>query len=132
MTLERELERARAEVAKMRERAAELEHRMATELERVRRSLRAEIVPYGAYESIGISRPPEARTRRRRGRSTSRSATRRSAAALLAEQALGDPADRLDPVFVGGLEIGQDRDRELAIAIALLQLGRLVNEGVVR
>jgi hypothetical protein len=35
---------------RMRERAAELERRMTDELERVRRSLRAEIVPYGAYE----------------------------------------------------------------------------------
>jgi MerR family transcriptional regulator/heat shock protein HspR len=57
--LERELERARVEVARMRERAAELEAEMATELERVRRSLRAEIVPYGRYErsvSIPIDR----------------------------------------------------------------------------
>ena len=57
LELERELERARAEVARMRERAAELERRMADEVERVRRSLRAEIVPYGAYES-GLSAPP--------------------------------------------------------------------------
>ncbi len=48
--LERELERARAEMARMRRRAAELEREMNAELERVRRSLRAEIVPYGAYE----------------------------------------------------------------------------------
>jgi MerR family transcriptional regulator/heat shock protein HspR len=51
LLLERELERARAEVARMRERAAEIEAQMDRELERVRRSLRAEIVPYGAYES---------------------------------------------------------------------------------
>jgi MerR family transcriptional regulator/heat shock protein HspR len=48
--LERELERARGEMARMRERAAELERQMTAELERVRRSLRAEIVPYGAYD----------------------------------------------------------------------------------
>jgi MerR family transcriptional regulator/heat shock protein HspR len=48
--LERELERARAEMARMRERAAELERQMSEELARVRRSLRAEIVPYGAYD----------------------------------------------------------------------------------
>lgn len=48
--LERELERARREMARMRERAAELERQMSEELERVRRSLRAEIVPYGAYD----------------------------------------------------------------------------------
>jgi MerR family transcriptional regulator/heat shock protein HspR len=63
LTLERELENARAEVQRMRERAAELERQMTSELERVRRSLRAEIVPYGAYEtsakrtSIPIERP---------------------------------------------------------------------------
>jgi len=57
LALERDLERARAEVARMRERAAELEHRMAAELERVRNSLRGELVPYGAYES-GLSAPP--------------------------------------------------------------------------
>ncbi|HEX2129746.1 MAG TPA: helix-turn-helix transcriptional regulator [Solirubrobacterales bacterium] len=50
LSLERELERARAEVAKMRKRAAELERKMNEELERVRKSLRAEIVPYGAYD----------------------------------------------------------------------------------
>jgi MerR family transcriptional regulator, heat shock protein HspR len=51
LTLERELERARAEVARMRERATELERQMSAELERVRTTLRAEIVPYGAYET---------------------------------------------------------------------------------
>src|SRR5215208_4284188 len=51
--LERELERARAELARMRRRAARLERQMRAELERVRRSLRAEIVPYGAYERLG-------------------------------------------------------------------------------
>ena len=51
LTLERELEQARAEVQRMRERAAELERRLTDELDRVRRSLRAEIVPYGAYNA---------------------------------------------------------------------------------
>ena len=51
LTLERELERARAEVARMRERAAQLEAQMTSELERVRTALRGEIVPYGAYET---------------------------------------------------------------------------------
>ena len=50
LNLERDLERARAEVAKMRARAAELERQMEAELERVRTALRGEIVPYGAYE----------------------------------------------------------------------------------
>ncbi len=61
LSLERELERARVEVARMRERAAELEAQMDAELKRVRRSLRTEIVPYGRYErsvSIPIARKP--------------------------------------------------------------------------
>jgi MerR family transcriptional regulator/heat shock protein HspR len=51
LELERQLDRARKEMARMRERAAELERRMDEEMERLRRSFRAEIVPYGAYES---------------------------------------------------------------------------------
>lgn len=61
LNLERELERARLEMARMRERAAELERQMNAEIERVRRSLRAEIVPYGAYDPAGIKPPDEAR-----------------------------------------------------------------------
>jgi MerR family transcriptional regulator/heat shock protein HspR len=56
LELERELERARGEVARMRKRAAELEQQMDRELERVRRSLRGEIVPYGKYEARMTSR----------------------------------------------------------------------------
>jgi len=77
LSLERELERARAEVARMRRRADELERQMATELERVRGALRAEIVPYGRYDTqLGpppaeggdaISIPIERRGRKRRG-----------------------------------------------------------------
>jgi MerR family transcriptional regulator/heat shock protein HspR len=54
LELERQLQRAREEMVKMRRRAAELEQEMAAEIERVRRSLRAEIVPYGAYDSKEI------------------------------------------------------------------------------
>jgi len=57
LDLERELERARAEVARMRERASELERRLESELERVRTSLRGELVPYGAYDRIPRRRP---------------------------------------------------------------------------
>ena len=63
LTLERELERARAEMARMRERAAALERRMNDELERVRNALRGEIVPYGAYEH-SISIPIERKDKR--------------------------------------------------------------------
>jgi MerR family transcriptional regulator, heat shock protein HspR len=54
LALEEQLVRARAELAKLRRRAAELERQMAEEVDRVRRSLRAEIVPYGAYESTEL------------------------------------------------------------------------------
>ena len=54
MEMERELEKARAELARMRERTSQLEQRMAEEIEKVKRSLRAEVVPYGAYETEGI------------------------------------------------------------------------------
>lgn len=50
LEMEQQLNRLRGEVTRMRRRAAEAEKRMVDEIERVRRSLRAEIVPYGAYE----------------------------------------------------------------------------------
>jgi len=54
LQMEEELERAREELERMRERAAELERRLEEELERMKRSMRAEIVPYGAYEPEGL------------------------------------------------------------------------------
>jgi MerR family transcriptional regulator/heat shock protein HspR len=61
LQLESQLERTRRELAKMRERTAELEQSMLEEVERVRRSMRAEIVPYGAYETEGIGDGAEQR-----------------------------------------------------------------------
>jgi len=69
--LEAELTRARAELGRMRKRANQIERRMLEEIERVKRSMRAEIVPYGAYESLppassasarGASGPGEGRS----------------------------------------------------------------------
>jgi MerR family transcriptional regulator/heat shock protein HspR len=54
LDLERQLERARRELGRVRERAAELERQMLDEIERVKRSFRAEIVPYGAYDAREI------------------------------------------------------------------------------
>ena len=48
--LEAELNRARAELGRMRRRASAIERRLLDEIEQVKRSFRAEIVPYGAYE----------------------------------------------------------------------------------
>ena len=58
LELESQLERVRAQMARMRKRAAEIERRMDEEVDRVRRSLRAEIVPYGAYEAIELQPRP--------------------------------------------------------------------------
>jgi len=57
LEMEAELERTRAELKRLRERASELEGQMAQEIERVRRSFKAEIVPYGAYEADGVKIP---------------------------------------------------------------------------
>ena len=61
LDLEDRLEEMRAELRSMRERTEEMERRMAAEIERARRSLGAEIVPYGAYESKRIFGPPATR-----------------------------------------------------------------------
>jgi MerR family transcriptional regulator/heat shock protein HspR len=55
LELEAQVERMRGELQRLRKRAEKLEREMGAEVERVRRSLRAEIVPYGAYDVI----PPE-------------------------------------------------------------------------
>jgi MerR family transcriptional regulator/heat shock protein HspR len=60
LELERELMRARKELGRMRERAAKLREEMRKEVERVRRSFRAELVPYGAYDSRDLMRSKDA------------------------------------------------------------------------
>ena len=55
LDLEQRLERLRAEMARMRKRAAEMEDRMTKELERLRRAVGGELVPYGAYEPQRMS-----------------------------------------------------------------------------
>jgi MerR family transcriptional regulator/heat shock protein HspR len=56
LDLERRLERMRLEMARMRKRAAEMESGMTEELERLRKSLGGELVPYGAYEPESMAR----------------------------------------------------------------------------
>lgn len=53
LELEEKLERMRSELSDLRRQAADMEQRMVDEVERARRSLGAELVPYGAYESEG-------------------------------------------------------------------------------
>jgi len=50
LDMEMQVKRLRDELKRMRRRAAEAEQRMLDEIERVRRTLRTELVPYGAYE----------------------------------------------------------------------------------
>jgi MerR family transcriptional regulator/heat shock protein HspR len=54
LELEHRLERMRAEMARMRRRAAQMESKMTEELERLRKSIGGELVPYGAYEPQGM------------------------------------------------------------------------------
>ncbi len=67
--LEQRLERMRSEMARMRRRASQMETRMTEELERLRKSIGGELVPYGAYEpekmrsGRGSTRIPIKRTR---------------------------------------------------------------------
>jgi len=62
LELEHRVERMRAEMARMRKRAAEMETRMTEELERLRKSIGGELVPYGAYEPKSM-RPDQGSTR---------------------------------------------------------------------
>jgi MerR family transcriptional regulator, heat shock protein HspR len=63
LDLEERLQKMRAEMKRLRERTAQMEREMAREIDKVKRSLRAEIVPYGAYETPEIV-PPEDGERR--------------------------------------------------------------------
>jgi len=72
LDMEDQVTRMRRELERMRQRTKELEREMNAEVERVRRSLKAEIVPYGAYDRLVPAeqdepvRIPVRRARRRR------------------------------------------------------------------
>ena len=57
--MERRFDEMKVELERMRQRAHELERRLVTEMERVRKELKTEIVPYGRYEAPS-GRPIEA------------------------------------------------------------------------
>jgi MerR family transcriptional regulator/heat shock protein HspR len=59
LDLEHRLERMRSEMARMRKRATEMERRMTQELERLRKAIGGELVPYGAYEPEAMARGGE-------------------------------------------------------------------------
>ena len=55
LELAQRLERMHVEMARMRKRAAQMESTMTQELERLRKSVGGELVPYGAYEPEKLS-----------------------------------------------------------------------------
>ena len=68
LELERRLERMRGEMARMKKRAAEMEARMVEELEKLRKSIGGELVPYGAYEPKNMGSPGSTKIPIRRSR----------------------------------------------------------------
>jgi MerR family transcriptional regulator, heat shock protein HspR len=71
LEMEERVEKMHAELERMRKRSEQLQRELAEEVERVRRTLKAEIVPYKAYEVIPAQEPapvkiPVERPRRRR------------------------------------------------------------------
>ena len=63
LDLEQRLERMRSDMTRMRRRTAQMEERMNEELERLRKSLGGELVPYGAYEPRKMTPPGGGATR---------------------------------------------------------------------
>ena len=61
LKMEDQVARMRSELARMRKRTKELEQEMNEEVERVRRSLKAELVPYGAYDTADLVPADQAR-----------------------------------------------------------------------
>ena len=60
LEMEATVHRMRTEMARLRRRAAEMEKRMATELERLRSASGGDLVPYGAYDAqLGSSEVTE-------------------------------------------------------------------------
>jgi len=54
LNMEHQVARMRAELERMRRRTKDLEREMNEKVERVRRSLKAELVPYGAYDTTDL------------------------------------------------------------------------------
>ena len=62
LDLEERLQKMRGEMEKLRREAERMEREMAREIDKVKRSLRNEIVPYGAYETAETMPPQGAET----------------------------------------------------------------------
>lgn len=64
LRMEEAVARMRAEMERLREESRQAERRLLDQLEQARRTLGAEMVPYGAYDGLGVEGPePPARTR---------------------------------------------------------------------
>jgi MerR family transcriptional regulator/heat shock protein HspR len=61
LKMEDQVVRMRGELERMRKRTRDLEQQMNEEVERVRRSLKAELVPYGAYDAADLIPAEQAR-----------------------------------------------------------------------
>lgn len=61
LRMEDQVARMRSELERMRRRTKDLEREMNAEVERVRRSLKAELVPYGAYDASDLVPAEQAR-----------------------------------------------------------------------
>ncbi len=64
LELEQRVEKMRSDIARMRKQAAEMEAQMSEELERLRKSLGGELVPYGAYEPENLGTGKDGRSTR--------------------------------------------------------------------
>ena len=74
LNMEDQVARMRSELERMRRRTKELEREMNEEVERVRRSLKAELVPYGAYDATDLVPADQARPIRIRVKRTRKGA----------------------------------------------------------
>ena len=140
LELEQRLERMRAEMARMRKRAAEMESTMTEELERLRKSVGGELVPYGAYEpeqmpGAGSTRIPIRGSANRAAAPATAAyagplSGRGPAAAVgrrRCEQATRDALDRLEATAAPRRLVGEHGERE-ALAAAVLQQGGLMGD----
>ena len=141
LELEQRLERMRAEMARMRKRAAQMEAKMTEELERLRKSMGGELVPYGAYEPERMRGarlhpdPDSQRVNRVAARLTAPSGRDplirgRPAAAVRrrrCEQPAGHPLDRLEAAAAPGSLVGEDGERE-PLSAAVHEQGGLVGD----
>lgn len=77
LNLEARMQEMRSELERLRARTKELERQMEEEIERAQRSLRGELVPYGAYDILNPSRSDPAEEKPENGTRTVKIPVRR-------------------------------------------------------